>query len=216
MQLVEQNVAAIHAFFSSSGIDFELIAVDDSDDGTYPILLGLQQRLAHLMVCKGGKKGYGAAIRQGFALASGDVLLPLNSDLCDSLPDALLMLDQIQNGADIAVASRWAPGATVNGVRPVKKWMSYSGNRFLCLIFRLPLTDVTNSFKAYHRRVPTAVPSEYDDFSFIIALFLGAVKSGYSFRQFPTRYEERQVGISKMQLMRVAIAYLKTTWRLLR
>lgn len=215
VQIVERNVEVIHTFFVSSGIDFELIAVDDSDDGTYPILLELQQRLAHLTVYRGGdKKGYGAAVRQGFAHACGEVLLPLNGDLCDSLPDALLMHDQIKNGADIAVASRWASGSTISGVRPIKKWVSYLGNRFLCRLFRIPMTDVTNGYKAYHHRIPSDVNLENDDFSFVIQLFLGALKSGYSYRQIPTCYEERQSGFSKMRLMPVAVGYLATAMRI--
>lgn len=217
VQIVERNIQAIHSFFVASGVDFELIVVDDSDDGTYPILLDLQQRLAHLAVHQGGeKKGYGAAVRLGFQHAKGEVLLPLNGDLCDSLPDALLMHDQIQNGADIAVASRWSPGSSIVGVRPVKKWLSFFGNRLLCLLFRIPSTDVTNSFKAYHRRIPSTVAPKNDDFSFVIELFLGALKSGCSFRQIPTRYVERQEGISKMRLLQVAKTYLATAWRIFR
>ena len=73
VQIVERNVEVIHTFFVSSGIDFELIAVDDSDDGTYPILLELQQRLTHLTVCRGGdKKGYRFG-RVGFKISGGDI-----------------------------------------------------------------------------------------------------------------------------------------------
>ena len=138
----------------------------------------------------------------------------MNGDLCDSLQDAILLHSQIQNGADIAIASRWASGSTIIGVRPVKRWLSFLGNRLLCLLFEIPPTDITNSFKAYHRRVPLAVSPKNDDFSFVVELFLGALKIGCSFNQIPTHYEEREVGKSKMHLMKVTRSYLMTAWRL--
>ena len=214
----ESTVDAVHHFFLKEKIDFEIIAVDDSSDRTYLILTELAKERSNIKVINGGasptRKGYGAALKRGMELAQGDVIIPINGDLCDSLPDSVLMFRLIQSGASVVVASRFLPDAVVKGVRPSKRWASWLGNVFLSGLFRIGMTDVTNSFKAYRKAVFEQVAPSNVGFSYTLELFLGALIQGYDYEQIPTTYVEREAGESKMDIGRIAKEYLYVALRL--
>src|SRR4029077_13922099 len=110
----------------------EIIVVDDcSEDGTRTLLRERLSSMVDRIIYHPVNRGKGAALRSGFAAATGDLILVQDADLEDSPDDYPLLLDPLIAGkADAVVGSRFMGG------RPhrVLFFWHMVGNRFLTLL----------------------------------------------------------------------------------
>ena len=147
---IEQIVNAVRA--SDVG-DIEIIVVDDaSTDGTQQVLK--EKILADQIIYQPRNQGKGAAVRAGFAAATGDVILVQDADLEYNPADYRTLLEPILSGkADAVYGSRFMGG------RPhrVLYFWHMVGNRFLTLLSNmftnLNLTDLETCYKAFRAEV---------------------------------------------------------------
>ena len=151
-QTIEQIVQAVRA----SPIDnLEIIIVDDgSNDGTIALLKEKVAPIADQIIYQPRNWGKGAALRAGFAAATGDVILVQDADLEYSPGDYGILLEPIFSGkADAVFGSRFMSG------RPhrVLYFWHMVGNRFLTLLSNmftnLNLTDLETCYKAFRAPV---------------------------------------------------------------
>ncbi len=108
--LVERIHTALQDFV------YEIVFVDDnSPDGTGQLIQDLMSRFPIQYISRQGKKGLASAILQGFGAARGIYIGAINADL-QHPPEALKALVQsLQEGSDIAVASRYTEGGGIRG-----------------------------------------------------------------------------------------------------
>lgn len=99
------------------GSDWELIFVDDSDDGTPEIIAGLAHPRVRLLHREGDHRrgGLAGAVCDGFATASGDALAVMDGDLQHD-PAMLTALHEALAEADLAIASRYVAGDGAEGL----------------------------------------------------------------------------------------------------
>jgi glycosyltransferase involved in cell wall biosynthesis len=147
-QTIEEIVRTVRA---SPIENMEIIVVDDgSTDGTIDILKDRIESVADRVLYQPRNCGKGAALRAGFAAASGDVILIQDADLEYSPSDYPILLEPILSGkADAVFGSRFM------GARPhrVLYFWHMVGNKFLTLLSNmftnLNLTDVETCYKAF-------------------------------------------------------------------
>lgn len=145
---IEQTVKRVR---SVSLEDVEIIVVDDgSDDGTTDVLREKVSPIADRIIYQVKNRGKGAALRAGFAAATGDIILIQDADLEYSPTDYPILLEPILSGnADAVFGSRFLGG------RPhrVLYFWHMVGNRFLTLLSNmftnLNLTDVETCYKVF-------------------------------------------------------------------
>lgn len=131
--------------------DIEIIVVDDgSTDGTIDVLKEKVAGLADQIIYQPTNRGKGAALRTGFAAATGDIILVQDADLEYSPSDYPALLQPIFSGsADVVFGSRFLGG------RPhrVLYFWHMVGNRFLTLLSNmftnLNLTDLETCYKVF-------------------------------------------------------------------
>lgn len=148
--------------------DVEIIVVDDgSTDGTQQILKDQVASLANQIIYQQRNMGKGAAVRAGFAAATGDVVLVQDADLEYNPADYPTLLEPILTGkADAVFGSRFMGG------RPhrVLYFWHMVGNRFLTLLSNmftnLNLTDVETCYKAFRADVIKKLELREDRFGF--------------------------------------------------
>ena len=130
-EYAELTMETVFSYMTAKNLDFELVAVDDSSDGTWEILKSFRETHANIVVIKGSETpGYGKALRKGFTVASGDILIPFNGDLCDSLDDVLSYIQLIEGGYDMVFGSRYMKGGEVLDHPSIKVHLSRAGNTF--------------------------------------------------------------------------------------
>ncbi len=214
-EYAQLTLEGIHSFLTEKQIDFEIIAVDDSSDGTWEIIQTFQKTHDRVQSAKGGNpSGYGMALKTGFEMASGDIIIPFNGDFCDSPEDVLAYIALISSGYDMVFGSRFVKGAIISGAPFSKTMLSRWGNGLIKLLFGLKCNDITNSFKAYRKEVWEEVQPTQQDTRLVIELALKSVLTGYSYTTMPLTWTGRKYGESKMAVFKVIPRYLSLIFNL--
>jgi glycosyltransferase involved in cell wall biosynthesis len=148
--------------------EMEIIVVDDcSTDGTRELLRGEIGKLADRVIFHEVNQGKGAALRTGFAAATGALVVVQDADLeydPNELP--LLMKPIIDGRADVVFGSRFM-GSSAH--RVVYFWHMV-GNRVLTLssnmLTNINLTDMETCYKMFRREVLQKIKIEENRFGF--------------------------------------------------
>ena len=136
------------------GIPCELIVVDDgSTDGTRALLEKYRDDGDLTLVFHATNQGKGAALRNGFMKAAGDVVVIQDADLeYDPADYARLLQPIVENQADVVYGSRFTGGSH----RVLYFWHA-AGNRFITLLSNvftnLNLTDIETCYKMFRREL---------------------------------------------------------------
>ena len=162
---IEKVVEAVRA---APLAEKEIIVVDDaSTDGTQDALRTKLSSAVDRIIYHPVNRGKGAAVRSGFAAASGEVVVIQDADLEYDPQEYPVLLEPIISGkADAVFGSRFMGGRPH---RVVFFWHMV-GNRFLTLISNmftnLNLTDVETGYKAFRTSVIKSIVLEEERFGF--------------------------------------------------
>lgn len=148
--------------------DLEIIIVDDcSTDGTRDLLRSTIEHQVDKIIYHTKNQGKGAALRSGFSVATGDIVIVQDADLEYDPQEFPLVIGPILEGkADVVFGSRFFGGRPH---RVVYYWHML-GNRFLTMLSNMltniNLTDMETCYKAFRREVIQSVKIQENRFGF--------------------------------------------------
>ena len=202
---VERCVAEALATGRKITSDLEIVLVDDaSTDGCGALADQLAERHSELRVVHHAQnRKLGGALRTGFAAASKDWILYIDSDLPIQMDDALKAIPVTAN-ADMVIGNRQG-----RAEGPKREIMSWVYNRLIRVLFGLNVRDVNFAFKLFRRTVLEQIQLQAEG-SFIDAeLLIEAHKAGFQIAELPLRYYERTAGVSTLASGSVVIKLLR-------
>jgi dolichol-phosphate mannosyltransferase len=193
------------------GIEHEIVVVDDgSTDSTWKILEGVKCRIPTLRPMQNsGAHGFGRAIIFGLDQARGDAVVIMMADESDDCRDVVRYWEILNEGWDAVFGSRFIRGGGVIDYPPHKLFINRLANLFLRIMFRVPLNDFTNAFKAYRAKVIDGCrPFLSPHFNLTIEIPLKTIVRGYSWTVMPITWRNRRSGISKLKIREMGSRYL--------
>lgn len=200
----------LHLELRLNGIPHEIIVVDDgSTDQTWAVLQTLRERIPALQpVQNTGEHGFGRAITFGMRQAKGDAVVIMMADESDDARDAVKYWQTLNEGWDCVFGSRFVKGGGVIDYPRFKLMVNRMANFFIRILFRLPLNDVTNAFKAYRMTVIRGCePIIAPHFNLTVELPLKAIVRGYSWTVVPITWRNRRFGTPKLKLKEMGSRY---------
>lgn len=187
--------------------EFELLIVDDgSPDGTANKIKELQKEYVGKLYIeeRQGKLGLGTAYIHGFkwALARNyDYIFEMDCDFSHNPKDLVRLLSACENGADVAVGSRYCKGGKVSNWPLGRILMSYFASVYVRLILWIPVKDTTAGFKCYRKKVLETLELDkirFMGYAFQVEMKYRAYKKGFKIMEVPIIFTDRVLGISKM------------------
>jgi glycosyltransferase involved in cell wall biosynthesis len=188
----EATVLQILARVRAIPLETEIIVVDDaSTDRTRSCLEELRGSSGLQLVFKPQNEGKGAALRTGFAAATGDVVVIQDADLeydpCD-IPEVIRPI--VEGRADVVYGSRFLGDEPQDPSllhRLINRALTESSNCFT----GLSLTDMETCYKAFRRDVVQDLPLRQNRFGFEPEVTAKLARRGYSVVERPIRYNAR-------------------------
>lgn len=186
----------------------ELLIVDDnSPDGTADVVQKMQTQFperVHLLK-RAGKNGLGTAYIAGFKWClekDYEYICEMDCDFSHNPEDLRRLVEACENGADVAVGSRY-----VGGVVNVVNWpmgrvmMSYYASKYVRIVTGMNVADTTAGFVCYKRKVLETVGLDdikFKGYAFQIEMKFRAVRRGFKLAEVPIIFTDRTAGQSKM------------------
>lgn len=203
---IENIEKMVHTVFSLPR-DFHLLIVDDgSPDGTANKVKELQKQYAgklHIEERK-GKLGLGTAYIHGFKWAltkEYNYIFEMDCDFSHNPNDLVRLLAACENGADVAVGSRYVKGGNVSNWDMKRILLSYFASLYVRMVLWIPVKDTTAGFKCYKRKVLESIDLDkirFMGYAFQIEMKYRAYKKGFKIVEVPIMFTDRVLGVSKM------------------
>lgn len=203
---IERCLAAISGIRHAANLDDVKIVVvsDGSTDRTAEIARSYD---GIKVIVFPKNRGYGAAIKAGFAVNNSRLVGFLDADgTCDPNFFAVLCRGLVDSSAKIALGSRLGPESKMPTIRRI-------GNRayafLLGIICGEMVTDTASGMRVILRTALTDLYPLPDGLHFTPAMSARALLSGMKIVEFPMPYEDR-VGQSKLSVLRDGVRFLQS------
>lgn len=206
--------------------DFHILIVDDgSPDGTAQLVKEQQEQYpGRLFILeRSGKLGLGTAYITGFRWGlerKYEYIFEMDCDFSHNPKDLLrLRAACAEEGADVAVGSRYVRGGRLENWPWDRIFLSYGASLYVRIITWMPVKDPTAGFICYRRRVLEAIDLDkitFKGYAFQIQMKFASYRLGFKIVEVPITFTDRVEGTSKMSKNIVSEAILgviRMKWR---
>lgn len=192
-----------------------LVVDDNSPDGTGELADAIASSDDRVHVLhRPAKEGLGRAYQAGFEVAlhqpSVQTVVQMDCDFSHDPADIPTLISLIDNGADLAIGSRYVKGGSTPGWGRRRRMISRGGSLFARSVLGLPYRDLTGGFKAWRRAALERLDVSQmhaNGYGFQIETTWKAHRMGARIVETPITFRDRLAGESKMSqaIMREAL-----------
>lgn len=220
---IEKTLHRVQEYLQARNLSFEVLVVDDgSQDGTAEQVEKCKAQFPELKLIRlPVNQGKGSAVKAGMLAAEGDLILMSDADLSTPIEDLEKLEQAIQDGFDLAIGSRRAPGAQIVKHQPwLREKIGIAFGILTGLIVPTGFKDTQCGFKLFKAKVAKKLfPLQtLQGLPFDLEILALAQKFGFRIAEVPVRWED--AGGSKVRpfahLPRVVREVLKIRWNLWR
>ena len=205
----KENIEAIITAVMELPLDFNVLIIDDgSPDGTAGIVKKLMAgkfKDRVFLVERSGKLGLGTAYICGFKWAiehKAEYIFEMDADFSHNPQDLLKLYDACANqGADLAIGSRYVTGVNVVNWPMGRVLMSYFASFYVRTVLGVSIRDTTAGFVCYKRHTLETIELDkirFKGYAFQIEMKFTAHKCGAKIIEVPIVFVNRVLGTSKM------------------
>lgn len=204
----KENIESIIRKVFSLPKAFDILIVEDnSPDGTAQIVKHLIADFPDRLFIeeRKGKLGLGTAYIHGFKWAlqrDYGYIFEMDADFSHNPDDLLRLYDATKNnGADVAIGSRYITGVNVVNWPMGRVLMSYYASAYVRMVTGMTIRDTTAGFKCYTRKVLEAIELNkirFTGYAFQIEMKFTTWKLGFNIVEVPIIFTDRTKGASKM------------------
>jgi len=189
-------------------IPAEVIIVDGrSRDDTVRVATALRP---DVIVVREQRRGKGAALRAGFAAATGDIIVMLDSDGSADGREIPRFIDALQAGADFAKGTRFALGGGSADITGARQLGNAALSGLVNVVFGATFTDLCYGYNAFWRDCLPYLNVDCDGFEVETLLNVRAVKSGLRIAEVPSFESNRIHGSSNLHAIKDGLRVLRT------
>jgi dolichol-phosphate mannosyltransferase len=199
-----ENLSDIVAAVTTQG--YRVLVVDDSSpDGTGDLAdqIAREDPLVEV-IHRVEKQGLGPAYATGFdhALEAGaEVVVEMDADFSHDPADLPRLVAAVDEGADVAIGSRYVEGGSTPDWPLARQVISRGGNLYARLMLGLPVRDATAGFRAFRAGALRMLPyraAEASGYGFQVEMARKAHQQGLTIVEVPISFRDRTRGTSKM------------------
>ena len=204
----KENIENIIKAVFGLPLEFHILVIDDgSPDGTAAIVKSMQKSFSDrlFLLERSGKQGLGTAYITGFKWAiehKYDYIFEMDADFSHNPQDLLKLYDACANqGADLAIGSRYITGVNVVNWPMGRVLMSYFASKYVRMVLGIDIRDTTAGFVCYRRQVLETIELDkirFKGYAFQIEMKFTAYKCGFVIKEVPIIFINRVLGTSKM------------------
>jgi dolichol-phosphate mannosyltransferase len=221
----KENIAKIIHAVIVLGNQYHVLVVDDgSPDGTASIVKDLIQIHPDKIFIqeRQGKLGLGTAYIHGFkwALANHyDYIFEMDADFSHNPLDLDRLLSACENGADVAIGSRYVKGGATENWPLDRLIYSKGGSLYTRMITGMPVKDPTAGFICYKSKVLASMQLDHIRFigyAFQIEMKFASWRLGFKLKEVPITFIDRKIGVSKMSkgiIKEAVLGVLSMQWQ---
>jgi dolichol-phosphate mannosyltransferase len=221
----KENIAAIiHAVIALDNHYHVLVVDDGSPDGTATIVKELMQKHPDMIFIqeRKGKLGLGTAYIHGFKWALDhqyDYIFEMDADFSHNPKDLDRLLAACENGADVAIGSRYVKGGATENWPLDRLIYSKGGSLYTRIITGMPVKDPTAGFMCYKHKVLASMQLDnikFIGYAFQIEMKFASWRLGFKLKEVPITFIDRKIGISKMSkgiIQEAILGVLSMQWQ---
>lgn len=202
-----ENISNMIEKVMSFSEGFHLLVVDDnSPDGTGGFVKQKQADYSDrlFVIEREGKLGLGTAYIAGFkwSLAQNYAYtIEMDCDFSHNPDDLKRLVKACDEGADVAVGSRYCKGGKVQDWPMNRMLLSYFASVYVRMVLWINVKDTTAGFKCYKNAVLEKINLDnvpFRGYAFQIYMKYASLKKGFKIKEIPITFKDRELGNSKM------------------